>query len=78
MVDDGPLGLLVFATILAFIGILAFSIRLFFVRSESMVFPRFDLFPQFASIDNVAVCIVDSSTHLGSRNLKREASLSSV
>jgi ABC-type polar amino acid transport system ATPase subunit len=51
---------------------------LFSVRSESMVFSRFDLFPQFASTDNVAVCIVDSSTCLGFGKCKREASLSSV
>lgn len=42
MAEGGPLGLLVFATILALIGILAFSIRLFSVIKYESIIHEFD------------------------------------
>jgi hypothetical protein len=61
MAEGGPLGLLVFATILALIGVLAFSIRLFSVSSGSAVCVSINL-GEFGFTDSAVVCIVNGSS----------------
>jgi len=66
MAEGGPLGLLVFATILALIGVLAFSIRLFSVSFSDLALPASHnyLLARSSSVQptmRALVCILRSS-----------------